>query len=98
MATLLGVEKELGIKQVRDYSVHIEDNIGKLMYYLGCISSCLDDVIPSQVTNYSRVDSLTEEEKAKIVEICILVSPDVLNNQVIFLVDNENPLLEGTQV
>mmetsp|Transcript_3898 Transcript_3898/g.5462 ORF Transcript_3898/g.5462 Transcript_3898/m.5462 type:complete len:395 (-) Transcript_3898:17-1201(-) len=72
------------------------DGIAKLMYYLSCVDSCVEDLIPSELTNYSNYSRLSEEEKILVVTMAILVSPDLLVGKVFFPVNAGSDVLNGT--
>jgi len=71
------------------------NNIARLMYYLSCLNSCID-FIPEEATQYSKYHLLSEGDKASIVALCVLVSPDLLLGKVLFPVPPGSPLLNGS--
>lgn len=77
-------------------AVTVPDNgIAKLMYYLSCMSSCLEDFIPREFTDYKNYYSLSEDMKAAIVALAILLKPEHIVGKVVFVVPPGNPLLNG---
>jgi len=65
------------------------------MYYLKCISGCLDDIIPSKYTNYGNYYSLNNDDKKAVVARALIFSPDLLLGKVLIPVESDNPILEG---
>lgn len=72
------------------------NNIAKLMYYLNCMSACLEDFIPAEFTNYSKYASLDNETRAAVVAIAILLDPEQILGKVVFVVKPNNPILQGS--
>jgi len=72
-----------------------ENNFAKMMYYLSSLSSCLDYAIPSGYTDYNAYYNLGENDKLEVLALTVLLSPDILENKVIFKVAPGDPVLTG---
>lgn len=69
--------------------------IGRLMYVLKCLSGCLNQFLPSTLTDYKTTpELLSEDEKANVVSLAIFLTPRLLK-RVIFVLPNRHPLLHG---
>ncbi len=70
---------QIGIKKTGT-TVTIPDNpIARLMYYFNCTCSCTeidDDASIRRLRNYSNYFSLTNDEEAKLIILCLALSPD----------------------
>lgn len=80
-------QAEIGIKGVGS-TVHVPDNPrAKLMFYLKCMCDVLDldDPNINRLTDYGNYWRLDDEEEAKLLILCLMLSPDVLNGKCIFL-------------
>ena len=60
------------------------NNLARLMYYLGCVSSVIKCDIPSKLTEYSNYYKLNLDEKKAVFNTAKKYSPDSLNNKVFF--------------
>ena len=72
-----------------------DDPIGRLMYYLNCVCSCVDadgDLSIGRLRDYKNYVRLSNEEKAQLLALCLALSPDKLVGSIFFPVDE----LEGT--
>jgi len=72
-----------------------DDNIARLMYYLDCVDSCLVDFVPSKYIQWNNYNSLSGDEKALIVAMAAILSPDILIGKVFIPVESGNQLLNG---
>jgi len=96
MAFMVAEKNDVAIEDVGVSCTVPNNNIAKLMYYLSSLSSCLEGFIPTQYTDYSNFDGLSNAEKKEVVTLAALLSPDILLDKVIFGVDANNPILNGS--
>jgi len=96
MAFMVAEKNDVEIEDVGVSCSVPNSNIAKLMYYLSSLSSCLEGFIPTQYTDYSNFDSLSNAEKKEVVTLAALLSPDILLDKVIFGVEANNPILNGS--
>ena len=93
MAAFLG-RTEIQIKKIGTTAVTVPDNpIAKLMYYLNCICSCVeadDDPTICRLKDYENYLSLSNEEEAKLLILCLALSPDKLIGTILFPADDLN--------
>ena len=86
MAAVLG-RTEVQIKKT-GVSCTVPDNpIAKLMYYFNCVCSCVDADFDSSIRrlrNYDNYSSLSAEEQAKLLILCLALSPDKLVGTIFF--------------
>jgi len=95
MSAIVGVGVETRA-EVYGTSVSIpNNNIARLMYYLKCVSGCLDDIIPSTYTNYNNYYNLTSLEKKEVVAHALLCSPELLLGKILIPLESSHPILEG---
>jgi len=73
-----------------------KNDIARLMYYLHCMSRCLDDAVPANLCNFNNYYKLSEDEMKAVVALAVILSPDVLLNKVIFMLEDNSPALKGT--
>ena len=69
--------------RVKDTSTPVtvpDDPIAKLMYYFSCVASCveLEDSDFDRLKDYKNYTRLTSDEKAKVLALCLALSPDKL--------------------
>jgi len=72
------------------------DDVARLMYYLDGVNYCLNRYLDNKYTDFSNYHSRTAEERQTIVACCILLSPDLLRDKVMF-VTNDTVALNGGQ-
>lgn len=62
--------------------------IAKLMYYLNCICTCIEaddeDYSIGRLRDYKNYFRLSKEEEAKLVVLCLALSPDNLIGKILF--------------
>ena len=86
MAAILG-RREIQIKKTGHTVTIPDDPIAKLMYYLNCVCSCVeadDDYSIRRLKDYSNYSRLSDEEEAKLLILCLALSPDKLIGSVFF--------------
>ena len=86
MAAILG-RREIQIKKTGQTVTIPGDPIAKLMYYLDCVCSCVeadDDYSIRCLRDYSNYSRLSDEEEAKLLILCLALSPDKLIGTVFF--------------
>ena len=80
MAAVIG-STQIHVKKTGT-SVTVPNNpIAKLMYYFNCVCSCIeadDDYTTRRLRNYSNYSSLTSQEEAQLLILCLALSPDKL--------------------
>ena len=78
-------EKQLGIKSVGSKITIPDIPTARLMCYLKMINRLTDYEIPDKLSDFTNYSYLTYEEKKQILNIAIMISPDILiENRVIF--------------
>ena len=87
MAAVLG-KTEIQIKKTGIATTIPDNPIAKLMYYLDCICTCVkadDDSSIRRLRNYkNNYSSLSDEEEAKLLILCLALSPDKLIGTILF--------------
>ena len=87
MAAVLG-RTEVQIKKTGQTTTVPDNSTARLMYYLDCICSCVEpDDNPEirRLRNYkNNYLSLSDEEEAKLLILCLALSPDKLIGTVLF--------------
>ena len=96
MAAVIG-STQIHIKKTGS-SCTIPDNpIAKLMYYFNCVCSCVeadDDYTTRRLRNYNNYSSLSSQEEAQLLILCLALSPDKLIGS-IFLPASDDEDLSG---
>lgn len=72
------------------------DDFAKLMYYLSCMNTCLENFIPPQYTNYQNYYNVSNETRAEILALVMILEPSKLLGKVIFLLPSGHSLLNGS--
>ncbi|KAL3863091.1 hypothetical protein ACJMK2_004867 [Sinanodonta woodiana] len=96
---------ELGVRDIGHNVAVPNDPRAKLMYYLSCMTTVLDlndDPDLYRLTNYDAY-FLSEDNTARLLTLCLLLSPEVLLNKCIFqddemCEDSENKFYEISAV
>ena len=86
MAAVLG-KTEIQIKRTGTSCTVPDSPIAKLMYYLNCVCSCVDaedDSGIQRLRDYNNYSRLSNEEEAKLLMLCLALSPDKLIGTVFF--------------
>lgn len=91
----VATQKQYGIKETGTTVTVPDNSIARLMYYLNCCNSCLD-VLESKLTQYRNYSYLSVDEKAAVVALSAILSPDELLNNCFIPVESGNPILRGS--
>ncbi len=90
MAAMLR-KTEVGVKKFgQDVDVP-EHPVAKLMYYFQCVCTCVEatkDPTLRHFQNYSNYRSLSREDEARLLVLCLAVSPDKLIGSIFFPSDD----------
>ena len=80
--------QQIGIKDTTTSTTVPNNPVAKLMYYFNCVCSCIDDSDDNsfrRLRQYqSNYNSLSEEEEAMLLVLCLALSPDKLIGSVFF--------------
>ena len=79
---------EIGIRKTGQTVTIPSNPKAKLMYYLNCVLACVDDSNDSdlrRLRDYENYQRLTDEEEAKVLILCLALSPDKLIGTVFIL-------------
>ena len=81
--------QQIGIKDTTTKTTVPNNPVAKLMYYFNCVCTCIDDSDDStfrRLRQYqSNYNSLSDEEEAMLLVLCLALSPDKLIDSVFFL-------------
>eukprot|EP00339_Tiarina_fusa_P015418 CAMPEP_0117060274 /NCGR_PEP_ID=MMETSP0472-20121206/41890_1 /TAXON_ID=693140 ORGANISM="Tiarina fusus, Strain LIS" /NCGR_SAMPLE_ID=MMETSP0472 /ASSEMBLY_ACC=CAM_ASM_000603 /LENGTH=208 /DNA_ID=CAMNT_0004778351 /DNA_START=28 /DNA_END=651 /DNA_ORIENTATION=+ len=91
----VATREQVGFKATGVTCTVPNDPIAKLMYYLRCVNTCVD-ALKGDVTDYNRYRYLSQAEKAAVVALAAVLSPDELLGTCFFLVEAGSPILNGT--
>ena len=82
---------EISIKDTGTSCTVPNNDIARLMYYFNCVCSCIEpdnsDTI-RRLRNYNNYASLSREEEAQLLALCLALSPDKLIGSVLFPADD----------
>ena len=85
MAAVLG-KTEISVKDTSTSCTVPNNDIAKLMYYFKCVCSCIEpddsDTI-RRLKNYNNYASLSRDEEAQLLALCLALSPDKLIGSVL---------------
>ena len=87
MTAVMGTT-EIGIRKTGRSTTVPDNPKAKLMYYLNCVLCCVDDSDDSDLSrlrDYENYWRLTDEEEAKVLVLCLALSPDKLIGTVFIL-------------
>ena len=90
MAAVLG-RTEIQIKKTGVSTTIPNNPTAKLMYYFNCICSCVEadsDYSIRRLRDYKNYSSLSSEEEAKLLILCLALSPDKLLGTILFPSEN----------
>lgn len=91
MAAVIGTT-EINIKKTGSRTTVPDNPIAKLMYYFHCVSSCVEadhDYTTRRLRDYNNYSRLSNEEEAKLLILCLALSPDKLIGTLFFPVSDE---------
>ena len=79
MAAMMG-RVQISVKPTSSPTTVPDDPIAKLMYYFHCVAYCveLEDSDFDRLRDYKNYTRLTSDEKAKVLALCLALSPDKL--------------------
>ena len=80
MAAVIG-STQIHVKKTGTSCTVPNNPIAKLMYYFNCVCSCIeadDDYTTRRLRNYNNYSSLTSQEEAQLLILCLALSPDKL--------------------
>ena len=90
MAAVMG-RTEIQIKKTGQSTTVPNHPTAKLMYYLNCISSCVDasdDPTLRRLTDYRNYTALSSEEEGHLFILCLALSPEKLVGSILFPADD----------
>ena len=90
MAAFMG-RTEIGVKKFGEDVDVPEHPVAKLMYYFHCICTCVEATSDSSLRRFQRYRdyrSLTNEEEAQLLVLCLALSPDKLIGSLFFPADD----------
>ena len=80
MAAVIG-STQIRVKKIGSSTTIPDNPIAKLMYYFDCVRSCIeadDDYTTRRLRNYNNYSSLTSQEQAQLLILCLALSPNKL--------------------
>ena len=93
MAAVIG-STQIQIKKIGSPTTVPHDPIAKLMYYFNCICSCVEadnDNTFRRLRDFKNYSSLSSQEEAQLLILCLALSPDKLIGTILFPAsDNED--------
>jgi len=95
MAAAVFAQNEVQFDLTGQSVVVPNDDLAKVMYYLSCLNSCLNKVIPPEYVNYSNYQRVRSDLREEIKQLAQALSPSRLRNIVLIVVEPTNPLLRG---
>lgn len=103
MAAMMG-KTEIGIKEFGSGVIIPSTPVAKLMYYFHCVCTCVEaqqDAEIRRLKNYQNHNSLSSEDEAKLLVMCLALSPDKLIGAIFFPseeIDYDNDFFEVSSV
>ena len=89
-AALLG-KTEISVKKFGQACTVPNNAVAKLMYYFNCICVCVEpdqSATIRRLRDYNNYASLSSDEEAQLIALCLTLSPDKLMGTVLFPVDD----------
>ena len=77
----------IGIKAIGKDVIIPEDDIAKLMYYLSCVCTVVNENTDSKLTDFQNYHLLTSEEEELLINLCSLFNPLIFIDAKIFILD-----------
>ena len=80
MAAVIG-STQIHVKKTGSSTTVPDNPIAKLMYYFNCVCSCIeadDDYTTRRLRDYANYSSLSSQEEAQLLILCLALSPDKL--------------------
>ena len=80
MAAVIG-STQIHVKKTGSSTTVPDNPIAKLMYYFSCVCSCIeadDDYTTRRLQDYANYSSLSSQEEAQLLILCLALSPDKL--------------------
>ena len=97
MAAVIG-STQINIKKTT-VRITVPDNpIAKLMYYFNCVCSCIeadDDYTTRRLRDYKNYSSLSSQEEAQLLILCLALSPDKLIGSIFFPARDDEDFTDG---
>ncbi len=82
---------QIGIKKTGGPCTVPNSPVAKLMYYFNCVCSCVEadeDYEIRRLKDYDNYHRLSNEEEAKLLVLCLALSPDKLIGSVLIPTEN----------
>ena len=90
MAVSIG-RTEISVKDTTQSATVPNNDIAKLMYYFNCVCSCIEpdsSYTIRRLRDYKNYASLSRDEEAQLLAICLTLSPDKLIGTIFFPSDD----------
>ena len=97
MAAVIG-STQLRVKKIGSSTTIPDNPTAKLMFYFNCVCTCIeadDDYITRRLQNYNNYSSLSSQEEAQLLILCLALSPNKLIGS-IFLPASDNEDFGGS--
>jgi hypothetical protein len=96
MAAVIG-STQIHVKKIGSSTTVPDNPIAKLMYYFNCVCYCIeadDDYTTRRLRDYNNYSSLSSQEEAQLLILCLALSPDKLIGS-IFLPASDDEDFDG---
>ena len=90
MAAVFG-RTQIQVKKTGTACTVPDNPVAKLMYYFNCVCTCVEadeDSTIRRLRNYNNYSSLSNEEEAQLLILCLALSPDKLIGSIFFPVED----------
>ena len=94
MAAVIG-STQINVKRTGSTTTVPDNPIAKLMYYFDCVCSCVeadDDDTTRRLRNYRSYISLSSQEEAQLLILCLALSPDKLIGSIFLPISDDEDL------